>query len=301
MTLELQHNGRPVRMGFDPKRLNIVDGTNATVTVKLVPNDQRIDLQVESTGGGGSGDLLASNNLSDVADVATSRTNLGLSIGTNVQAYDADLAALAGLTSAADKGIQFTGSGTAATYDLTAAGKALLDDAAASNQRTTLGLGPASIFTYSGTSFPGSPVAGELFVRTDLDYELFYYDTGRTKWLSARTFELAFTNQTTVSAGANLRLYQSPVGSGTIAYLVKWDCVLVEIVSHRVTSGANSNVYLRDGVTNLKTHTIGSASTSATETGLNIAITAGMLLNAYANDAFTGGGHVLYTFRRTAS
>ncbi len=61
------------------------------------------------------------------------------------QAVDADLTAIAGLTSAADKGIQFTGSGSAAVYDLTAAGKALLDDADAAAQRTTLGLGTVSV------------------------------------------------------------------------------------------------------------------------------------------------------------
>ena len=58
---------------------------------------------------------------------------------------DAELSAIAGLTSAADKGIQFTGSGSAGTYDLTTAGKALLDDANASAQRTTLGLGTAAV------------------------------------------------------------------------------------------------------------------------------------------------------------
>lgn len=51
-----------------------------------------------------------------------------------------NLEAIRALTSAADKGIQFTGAGTAAVYDLTAAGKALLDDADAAAQRNTLGL-----------------------------------------------------------------------------------------------------------------------------------------------------------------
>jgi hypothetical protein len=104
--------------------------------------------------------LVKANNLSDVTSASTARTNLGVAIGTDVQAHDADLDAIAGLTSAADKGIQFTGSGTAATYDLTTAGKALLDDADASAQRTTLGLGTIATQEANNVSISGGAVTG---------------------------------------------------------------------------------------------------------------------------------------------
>ena len=73
------------------------------------------------------------------------RTNFGLEIGTNVQAQNANLSSLAGLTLAADKGLMSTGANTVAMFDLTAAGLALLDDANAAAQRTTLGLGGAAL------------------------------------------------------------------------------------------------------------------------------------------------------------
>lgn len=46
--------------------------------------------------------LKAANNLSDLANAGTARTNLGLVIGTNVQAYDADLTTYAGITPSAN-------------------------------------------------------------------------------------------------------------------------------------------------------------------------------------------------------
>ncbi|WP_312222562.1 hypothetical protein [Rhizobium rhizoryzae] len=57
-----------------------------------------------------AGELLAANNLSDLANAATARINLGLAIGTNVQAWSQKLADIAGSTPAIGDTLVWDGS-----------------------------------------------------------------------------------------------------------------------------------------------------------------------------------------------
>jgi hypothetical protein len=102
----------------------------------------------------------AGRNLIDDADASAQRTTLGLAIGSNVQAYDAELQAIAGLTSAANALPYFTGSGTASVTTITGAGRDLLDDADASTMRSTLGLGTISTQASSSVSITGGSITG---------------------------------------------------------------------------------------------------------------------------------------------
>ncbi len=119
--------------------------TFGTVTANLSSGSATI------TGGTITGitDITVADGGTGSSTAAGARTNLGLAIGTDVQAYDAGLQSISGLTTAANQGIFLTGSDTYSVYTFTAAGRALLDDADAAAQRTTLGLG--TLATQSGT------------------------------------------------------------------------------------------------------------------------------------------------------
>ncbi len=94
-------------------------------------------------------DLAVADGGTGASDADTARTNLGVAIGTNVQAYDAGLQSISGLTTSADQTVYTTASDTYATTSLTSYGRSLIDDTDAATARTTLGLG--TLATQSGT------------------------------------------------------------------------------------------------------------------------------------------------------
>ena len=77
-----------------------------------------------------------------------------------MQAYDAGLQSIAGLTTASGQFIYTTASDAYATSTITAAGRALLDDADTATQRATLGLGTIAAQASSSVAITGGSIVG---------------------------------------------------------------------------------------------------------------------------------------------
>ena len=90
-------------------------------------------------------DLAVADGGTGASTATAARTNLGLAIGINVQAWDTALDAVSSITPAADRLVYYTGTTTASGTVLTSYARTLLDDIDAATSRTTLGLGNAAL------------------------------------------------------------------------------------------------------------------------------------------------------------
>lgn len=106
-----------------------------------------------------AGTLAVANGGTGSTSASTARTALGVAIGTDVQAYDAGLQSISGLTTAADRTIYTTAADTYAVTTLTSFGRSIMDDADATAGRATLGLGTMATQAASAVAITGGTVA----------------------------------------------------------------------------------------------------------------------------------------------
>jgi hypothetical protein len=142
---------------------------DATTLGTGVVNSSLTSLGTVTTGTWSATAIALNKGGTGATDAAGARSALGLVIGTDVQAYDAELAALAGLTSAADALPYFTGSGAAAVTTLSSFMRTLLDDSDAATARTTLGLGTISTQNSNNVTITGGSISGITLDTTTVD------------------------------------------------------------------------------------------------------------------------------------
>ena len=227
---------------------------------------------------------------------STVRSTLSLVVGTNVQAFDQGLQSISALTTAANQMIYTTASDTYAVTTLTLAGRAILDDADAAAQRTTLGLGTLATqdtITESQISDLGSYITAtstDTLTNKSGNISQFTNDSGylttETNNLSNVSGTLAIANGGTGSssaATARVALLPALATNGSKLIAVNSGATDIEYIATSTLSITESQIsdlqtYLTAETNDLGTAVTGTLGTANGGTGLTSIGTAGQIL-----------------------
>lgn len=105
-------------------------------------------------------DLAIADGGTGASDSATARTNLGLAIGTNVQAYSAVLDSTIAVFNAADNLPYASAPGVVAGTPITAFGRTLIAESGATDARAELGLGSMALQSADSVAISGGTISG---------------------------------------------------------------------------------------------------------------------------------------------
>lgn len=218
--------------------------TNAQLTLAAIREGDTIitpgglTIPIESINANGNGGVLAQNAPAAAAGTYATRIRFqsdnsrftGMLAALVSRISGGNLQSIAGLEGAADKGIMFTGAGTAGTFDLTAPARELLNDTTYAAMLDTLGAARRSGETFGGTVTapvlqirnPSGTVVGVINSAASGDAGINYFaGVGGHQWGGAGLGGMTWVNNTLTvpgigsfsSSGNNVKLTVSGYGA----------------------------------------------------------------------------------------